>query len=195
MTLPITESMLVLEDGSVFEGEAIGYVPTNGVAAGEVVFNTTMTGYQEVITDPSYAGQIITFTTSHIGNYGATSPIKQYKSSVSVTDCRSGVCRPAYMWFNGYLAPTVVNAATRGVQGVPSDYTPYLAPINNTPGAPNYGNNNVAMTLANGSQATTGYSPGPSGVQPYNAMVLQGPKNFQTDISLYKEFEIGRAHV
>ncbi len=73
MTLPITESMLVLEDGSVFEGEAIGYVPTNGVAAGEVVFNTTMTGYQEVITDPSYAGQIITFTTSHIGNYGATS--------------------------------------------------------------------------------------------------------------------------
>jgi carbamoyl-phosphate synthase small subunit len=72
MTLPITQSQLVLEDGSVFEGEAIGYVPDNGIAAGEVVFNTTMTGYQEVITDPSYAGQIITFTTSHIGNYGTT---------------------------------------------------------------------------------------------------------------------------
>ena len=72
MTLPITESQLVLEDGSVFEGEAIGYVPDSGIAAGEVVFNTTMTGYQEVITDPSYAGQIITFTTSHIGNYGTT---------------------------------------------------------------------------------------------------------------------------
>ena len=70
MTLPITESQLVLEDGSVFEGEAIGFAPANGIAAGEVVFNTTMTGYQEVITDPSYAGQIITFTTSHIGNYG-----------------------------------------------------------------------------------------------------------------------------
>jgi len=72
MTTPITEAQLVLEDGSVFEGEAIGYVPADGVAAGEVVFNTVMTGYQEVITDPSYAGQIITFTNSHIGNYGTT---------------------------------------------------------------------------------------------------------------------------
>lgn len=67
------EIALVLEDGSVFEGEAIGHAPENGIAVGEVVFNTTMTGYQEVITDPSYAGQIITFTTSHIGNYGTTS--------------------------------------------------------------------------------------------------------------------------
>ena len=46
------------------------------------------------------------------------------------------------------------------------------------------------MTLANGQQVTTAYSPGPAGVQPYNAMVLQGPKNFQADISLYKEFAI-----
>jgi len=68
----ITEIALVLEDGSVFEGEAIGYAPDNGIAVGEVVFNTTLTGFQEVITDPSYAGQIITFTTSHIGNYGTT---------------------------------------------------------------------------------------------------------------------------
>jgi carbamoyl-phosphate synthase small subunit len=68
----IVESALVLEDGSVFEGEAIGHAPEGGVSAGEVVFNTTMTGYQEVVTDPSYAGQIITFTTSHIGNYGVT---------------------------------------------------------------------------------------------------------------------------
>lgn len=73
MSSEITEIALVLEDGSVFEGEAIGHVPDGGIAAGEVVFNTTLTGYQEVISDPSYAGQIITFTTSHIGNYGATS--------------------------------------------------------------------------------------------------------------------------
>lgn len=73
MTQNFTEIALVLEDGSVFEGESIGLMPDNGIAAGEVVFNTTLTGYQEVITDPSYAGQIITFTTSHIGNYGATS--------------------------------------------------------------------------------------------------------------------------
>ena len=81
MTLAITESQLVLEDGSVFEGEAIGYMPANGVAAGEVVFNTTMTGYQEVITDPSYAGQIITFTTSHIGNYGVTNADNESRGS------------------------------------------------------------------------------------------------------------------
>ena len=73
MSSGITEIALVLEDGSVFEGESIGHAPENGIAAGEVVFNTTMTGYQEVISDPSYAGQIITFTTAHIGNYGATS--------------------------------------------------------------------------------------------------------------------------
>lgn len=73
MSTDVTEIALVLEDGSVFEGEAIGYVPDNGIAVGEVVFNTVLTGYQEVITDPSYAGQIITFTTSHIGNYGTTS--------------------------------------------------------------------------------------------------------------------------
>ncbi len=60
----------MLADGSVFEGEAIGAVSPGGVAAGEVVFNTVMAGYQEVITDPSYAGQIITFTYPHIGNYG-----------------------------------------------------------------------------------------------------------------------------
>jgi hypothetical protein len=94
------------------------------------------------------------------------------------------------MWFNGYLPPTVINATTRGVTGVPSDYTPYLAPINNTPGATNFGNNNVVQTLANGQQVTTAFSPGPSGVQAYNSFVLQGPKNFQSDISLYKEFSI-----
>lgn len=52
MSAPMTEISLVLEDGSVFEGEAIGHIPENGIAAGEVVFNTALTGYQEVITDP-----------------------------------------------------------------------------------------------------------------------------------------------
>ena len=63
---------LVLANGEIFEGEAIGAEPAGGVAAGEVVFNTVLSGYQEVITDPSYAGQVITFTNPHIGNYGAT---------------------------------------------------------------------------------------------------------------------------
>ncbi len=66
----IRSAALVLADGSIFEGEHIGAEPAGGVASGEVVFNTVLSGYQEVITDPSYAGQIITFTYPHIGNYG-----------------------------------------------------------------------------------------------------------------------------
>lgn len=64
----IREGLLVLADGSVFEGELIGAEVAH--AAGEVVFNTALSGYQEIISDPSYAGQIITFTVPHIGNYG-----------------------------------------------------------------------------------------------------------------------------
>jgi carbamoyl-phosphate synthase small subunit len=68
------EGLLVLADGTVFEGETIGWWDPDQVhpATGEVVFNTTLTGYQEVLTDPSYAGQIICFTYPHIGNYGIT---------------------------------------------------------------------------------------------------------------------------
>ena len=58
---------LILEDGTVFEGESVG---ASGVAFGEAVFTTAMTGYQEVVTDPSYAGQIVAFTAPMVGNYG-----------------------------------------------------------------------------------------------------------------------------
>jgi carbamoyl-phosphate synthase small subunit len=68
----VREALLVLADGTVFEGEAIGADAPGGVASGEVVFNTVLSGYQEVLTDPSYAGQIITFTAPHIGNYGVS---------------------------------------------------------------------------------------------------------------------------
>jgi carbamoyl-phosphate synthase small subunit len=68
------EAVLILRDGEVFEGEALGALATgeheSPVATGEVVFNTALSGYQEIVTDPSYAGQIITFTYPHIGNYG-----------------------------------------------------------------------------------------------------------------------------
>jgi carbamoyl-phosphate synthase small subunit len=60
-------AVLVLEDGTVFRGRGLGAF---GQALGEVCFNTSMTGYQEILTDPSYAGQIITFTFPHIGNVG-----------------------------------------------------------------------------------------------------------------------------
>ncbi|MFN2506336.1 MAG: carbamoyl phosphate synthase small subunit, partial [Acidimicrobiales bacterium] len=68
--LEAVEGHLVLADGTTFEGEMFGASPPGGVATGEIVFNTVLSGYQEVITDPSYAGQVITFTYPHIGNYG-----------------------------------------------------------------------------------------------------------------------------
>ena len=63
------KAVLALEDGSWFQGTAAG---AEGIAQGEVVFNTGMTGYQEILTDPSYAGQIVTMTCPEIGNYGVT---------------------------------------------------------------------------------------------------------------------------
>ncbi len=82
--MTIREGQLVLADGSVFEGELIGPPSVGGVATGEVVFNTALSGYQEIITDPSYAGQIITFTYPHIGNYGV---------AASDNESRSAFCR------------------------------------------------------------------------------------------------------
>src|ERR1700726_672365 len=64
------EATLVLEDGRVFRGRGDG---APGERCGEVVFNTSLTGYQEILTDPSYAGQIVILTYPHIGNYGANS--------------------------------------------------------------------------------------------------------------------------
>ena len=66
LTVP---AILALEDGSIFRGVAIG---ATGQTVGEVVFNTAMTGYQEILTDPSYAKQIVTLTYPHIGNTGVT---------------------------------------------------------------------------------------------------------------------------
>ncbi|MCL1594994.1 MAG: glutamine-hydrolyzing carbamoyl-phosphate synthase small subunit [Actinomycetia bacterium] len=63
------KALLALADGTLYEGVAAG---SDGLATGEIVFNTAMTGYQEIVTDPSYSGQIITFTSPHIGNYGTT---------------------------------------------------------------------------------------------------------------------------
>src|SRR5471032_1626436 len=64
---PKVTALLVLADGTVLEGTGFG---ATGTAVGEVCFNTAMTGYEEILTDPSYAGQIITFTFPHIGNVG-----------------------------------------------------------------------------------------------------------------------------
>ena len=64
---PAASASLVLADGTIFHGQGLG---APGEVVGELVFNTAMTGYQEILTDPSYAGQLITFTFPHIGNVG-----------------------------------------------------------------------------------------------------------------------------
>jgi hypothetical protein len=148
--------------------------------------NALLGGYQL-----AFVGQVVSQSFQVASaNWGATSQVQQYGSSVPVDDCRSGVCHPAYLWFNGYISPTVIGAAKNGISGIPSNYTPYLAPINNTPGAPNFGNNNVTVTLKNGSQVVTGYSPGPAGSNPFSQTVLLGPFNYTADMSLYKVFSI-----
>ena len=75
-------ALLILADGTRLEGRGIGAV---GHAAGEVCFNTAMTGYQEILTDPSYAGQIITFTFPHIGNVGVNAEDIENSSPAAAT--------------------------------------------------------------------------------------------------------------
>lgn len=110
----ISEGALVLADGSVFEGELIG--AQRPVATGEVVFNTVLSGYQEVITDPSYAGQIITFTTPHIGNYGTNAA--DYESRG--TFCRGIVIRELARRHSNQRADTSLGAllAHEGIAGI-----------------------------------------------------------------------------
>ena len=76
-------AILALEDGTVFYGDSIG---SDGQTVGEVVFNTSMTGYQEILTDPSYSKQIVTLTYPHIGNVG-TNPEDEEADSI----CASGL--------------------------------------------------------------------------------------------------------
>jgi len=81
--VPKAEAILVLADGRVFHGEAMG---ASGHTVGEVCFNTSMTGYQEILTDPSYTDQIITFTYPHIGNVGINQDDME-SDTVSVRGC------------------------------------------------------------------------------------------------------------
>ena len=115
--MTIRDGALVLADGSMFEGELVGAETQSGVTTGEVVFNTVMSGYQEVISDPSYAGQIITFTTAHLGNYGVT-PIDDESSRVA---CQGVILRElarrhsswrAENHLDGYLRSAGVAAIT-----------------------------------------------------------------------------------
>ena len=113
------DALLVLSDGEVFEGEHIGADAPDGVATGEVVFNTVLSGYQEVMTDPSYAGQIICFTYPHIGNYGITpqdlESRRPFCRGVIVRD----LARRRSNWrSSGDLEDFLVRTGTPGIAGI-----------------------------------------------------------------------------
>ena len=110
------KAMLALADGTVFEGEAIG---ATGDCIGEIVFNTSMTGYQEILTDPSYKGQIVTMTYPLIGNYGVNK--EDVESSKTFLDgfIVKELCTYPQSWrseedLNGYLKRNGVV----GIQGI-----------------------------------------------------------------------------
>ena len=101
----MTEAVLVTADGVEFRGTAAGIA---GVVAGEVVFNTSMTGYQEILTDPSYAGQVVVMTAPHIGNYGSTPDDDQADTVHAKGLVMRSPSRMASSWrssesFSGYL--------------------------------------------------------------------------------------------
>ncbi|GGE42255.1 carbamoyl-phosphate synthase small chain [Agaricicola taiwanensis] len=87
-TEPPATAVLVLADGTVLEGQGLG---AEGKATGEVCFNTAMTGYQEILTDPSYAGQIVTFTFPHIGNVGANDEDTETVNAAASSGVRGAV--------------------------------------------------------------------------------------------------------
>ncbi len=112
--------LLVLEDGSVFAGRGYGAA---GVAAGEICFNTAMTGYQEILTDPSYAGQIIVFTFPHIGNVGVNEADLERASPARGPDVRGLVTRevpgaPSNWRAQGSLPDWLAARGLAGVGGV-----------------------------------------------------------------------------
>jgi carbamoyl-phosphate synthase small subunit len=88
-------AVLVSEDGTVFRGRALGLF---GQTLGEVCFNTSMNGYQEILTDPSYAGQIITFTFPHIGNVGTNDEDVESRPPTWCGLARRGDITPAANW-------------------------------------------------------------------------------------------------
>ncbi len=112
-------ALLVLADGSAFEGEAFGAVPDDGVSTGEAVFNTVLSGYQEVITDPSYAGQVIAFTYPHIGNYGVNptddEATRPHCSGVIVRDLADA---PSNWRSTGSLEEFLAGHGVSGITGI-----------------------------------------------------------------------------
>src|SRR5689334_7316207 len=128
-------ALLVLADGTVIEGKGAG---ATGTAVGEVCFNTAMTGYQEILTDPSYAGQIITFTFPHVGNVGTNSEDLE-SASLAAAGVRGCVLRAPITARSNWRAAQNFNdwLKARGIIAITRVDTRALAALIREKGMPN----------------------------------------------------------
>jgi carbamoyl-phosphate synthase small subunit len=135
-TEAITTARLVLDDGTVIEGYGLG---ATGSAPGEVCFNTAITGYQEILTDPSYAGQIITFTFPHIGNVGSNTEDTETSNLAQRSGVRGCVLRANITEPSNYRAAQHLNAwlKERGIIAISGIDTRALTALIRENGMPN----------------------------------------------------------
>jgi carbamoyl-phosphate synthase small subunit len=133
---PKPTALLVLADGTVLEGQGFG---ATGHAIGEVCFNTAMTGYQEILTDPSYAGQIITFTFPHIGNVGTNEDDIETVNLAATPGARGVVLHSAITQPSNYRSRRHLDLwlKSRGVIGLAGIDTRALAALIREKGMPN----------------------------------------------------------
>jgi carbamoyl-phosphate synthase small subunit len=133
---PKPTALLVLADGTVIEGTGFGAV---GHAVGEVCFNTAMTGYEEILTDPSYAGQIITFTFPHIGNVGTNEEDIETVNMAATPGARGVILHSAITNQSNYRATRHLDAwlKARGIVGLCGVDTRALTSLIRTKGMPN----------------------------------------------------------
>jgi len=133
---PKPTALLVLADGTEIEGTGVGAV---GSAVGEVCFNTAMTGYEEILTDPSYAGQIITFTFPHIGNVGTNDEDIETVNMAATSGVRGCVLRADITDPSNYRAARHLDQwlKTRGIVGISGVDTRALTALVREKGMPN----------------------------------------------------------
>ena len=133
---PIPTALLVLADGTMLEGFGLG---ATGHAVGEVCFNTAMTGYEEILTDPSYAGQIITFTFPHIGNVGTNAEDIETVNLAATPGARGVILRSAITQPSNYRAASHLDEwlKRRGIVGLSGVDTRALTRLIRENGMPN----------------------------------------------------------
>src|SRR6202051_2375803 len=133
---PKPTALLVLADGTVLEGFGLG---ATGPAVGEVCFNTAMTGYEEILTDPSYAGQIITFTFPHIGNVGTNEEDIETVNLAATPGARGAILRTSITAPSRYRAARPLDQwfKSRGIIGVSGLDTRALTALIREKGMPN----------------------------------------------------------